>query len=82
MKLAADLSGAAAPTGNDCARLVSCLQGLDTMAALRKTDLICLARSWGYKCNQWRRRRACSRATHRVMHDLAVQHLQQPPQPQ
>lgn len=83
LTLAADLSGAGAPSG-DFSRLVSCLKGLDTMAALRKTDLITLARSWGYKCNQWRRRRACSRATHRVMQDLAGQqngHRLLPPQP-
>jgi hypothetical protein len=77
LQLAADLSGADA-----CARLVSCLKGLDTMAALRKADLICLARSWGYKCNQWRRRRACSKVTHRVMHDLAAQQHVQQQQPQ
>lgn len=49
---------------------MACLNGLETMAALRKTDLITLARAWGYRCNQWRRRRACSRATHRVLQDL------------
>jgi hypothetical protein len=40
------------------------------MATLRKVDLIALARAWGYRSSQWRRRRACSRATHRALADL------------
>ena len=40
------------------------------MATLRKVDLIALARAWGYRSSQWRRRRACSRATHRALADI------------
>jgi hypothetical protein len=50
-----------------CVRLVDCLRGRDTMAVLRKADLICLARSWGYRSNQWQRRRLCSRSTFRAI---------------
>lgn len=58
---------ARAGDGGGCKRLVSCLRGNDTMAALRKSDLIMLARAWNYKSTFWRRRRACSRATQRVI---------------
>ena len=40
------------------------------MAALRKVDLIALARGWGYRCHLWRRRRACSRVTQRALASL------------
>jgi len=66
MRLADQLEATGAP---DSQRQVSCLRGVDTMAALRKADLISLARAWGYRCNQWRRRRACSRATQRLLGD-------------
>ena len=65
LALAETLAGRA-----ECVRLVSCLRGADTMATLRKVDLIALARAWGYRSSQWRRRRACSRATHRALADL------------
>jgi hypothetical protein len=42
----ADTLDAAPPSSMDHGRLVSCLRGTDTMAALRKVDLIALARGW------------------------------------
>jgi hypothetical protein len=65
--LADELCAAPQPGGDDHARLVSCLRGTDTMAALRKVDLISLARGWGYRCSLWRRRRTCSRTTQRAL---------------
>jgi hypothetical protein len=50
MRLAQELAGNA-----DYARLVSCLRGADTMATLRKSDLIALTRAWNYRSAQWRR---------------------------
>jgi hypothetical protein len=52
--------------------VVSCLRGTDTMASLRKADLIAITRGWGYRSSQWRRRRACSRVTQRMLADGAA----------
>ena len=68
----ADALDAAPATSTEAGggRLTSCLRGTDTMAALRKVDLIALARGWGYRCHLWRRRRACSRVTQRALASL------------
>lgn len=47
--------------------LLACLRGRETMASLRKNDLLALARGWRYKSTLWRRRRTCSRSVQRAL---------------